>query len=276
MKAARFDYARPASASEAAGMLQKCAGMGKVLGGGQSLGPMMNLRLAQPELLVDVRMIAALKTCVVERDAIVLGAATTHAAIEDGQVQDPTQGMMPYVASGIAYRAVRNRGTLGGSLAHADPAADWINLMALLDAEYLLEGPGGIRTVSNALWMSGAFTTALAEDEVLTAVRIPKLSASARWSYYKFNRKTGEFAEAIAAFVDDRERGVQRAIIGATDGTPHVIADASPLINGWDAAFADAQLQLAGLTPDTYEYQIHAVALRRAAARMASKNGDVA
>ncbi len=115
MKAARFDYFRPESASEAADMLQKSNGMCRVLGG-QSLGPMMNLRLAQPALLVDVHMITALKTCVVEQYAVILGAATTHAAIEDGQVQDPAQGMMAYVASGIAYRAVRNCGTLGGSL----------------------------------------------------------------------------------------------------------------------------------------------------------------
>lgn len=268
MKAARFDYIRADSAPDAALLLQKSAGMGKVIGGGQSLGPMMNLRLAQPEMLVDVRRVAALNTCVAEPGFVVLGAAITHAAIEDGLVLDPAQGMMAEVASGIAYRAVRNRGTLGGSLAHADPAADWINLMALLDAQYLLQGPAGERRVSSSDWMSGAFTTALAEDEILTAVRIPVLSSTARWSYYKFNRKTGEFAEAIAAFVDDRQRGVRRALIGATDGTPHVIADASALIDGWDASFADAELQAAGLVPDSYEYRIHAVALRRAASRL--------
>ena len=273
MKSACFEYVRAGSASDATLLLQKSAGMGKVIGGGQSLGPMMNLRLAQPELLVDVRTIAALHTCVIEPDAVVLGAATTHAAIEDGLVRDPAQGMMAYVASGIAYRAVRNRGTLGGSLAHADPAADWINLMAILDAEYLLQGPSSQRTVTSENWMLGAFTTALAEDEVLTAVRIPALLPGTRWSYYKVNRKAGEFADAIAAFIDDPERGVRRALIGATDGAPHVITDASPLINGWDDAFADGELQAAGLVPDTYEYQIHAVALRRAALRLTTKDG---
>ena len=274
MKAAHFDYARPALIAEAVTLLQDSAGLGKILGGGQSLGPMMNLRLVQPELLVDIRAIAALKDCTVGTDVVTLGAAITHAAIEDGQIPDPTQGMLAYVASNIAYRAIRNRGTLGGSLAHADPAADWVNLMALLDAQYLLHGPSGMRTVDNAHWMDGAFTTALAEDDILTAVRIPVLSTEARWSYYKFNRKTGEFAEAIAAFIDDPKRGVRRGLIGATDGTPHVIADASPLIDGWDQAFADAQLQAAGLVPATYEYQIHAVALRRAALRLTVKNGD--
>lgn len=276
MKAARFDYARPISVADAAGLLLKSAGMGKVIGGGQSLGPMMNLRLAQPELLVDVHAIETLKTCACDANWVLLGAAITHAAIEDRQVPDPTLGMMAYVASGIAYRAVRNRGTLGGSLAHADPAADWINLLALLDAEYLLEGPAGSRTVAAANWMLGAFTTALAEDEILTAVRIPIFSEGTRWSYYKFNRKTGEFAEAIAAFFDDPKRGVKRAVIGATDGAPYVIVDASPLIDGWDSRFADEQLQAAGLTPGTYEYKIHGVALRRAASRLGSSNGEFA
>ena len=265
MKAAQYDYARPAGCDEAISLLQQNAGMGKVLGGGQSLGPMMNLRLAQPELLVDVRGIAVLRACDERPDAVTLGAAVTHADIEDGRVPDPSRGLMPYVAAGIAYRAVRNRGTLGGSLAHADPAADWINLMALLDAQYLLEGPSGRRTVAGAGWMAGAFTTALAEDELLTAVRIARLSPSARWSYYKFNRKTGEFAEAIGAFVDDPAQGVRRGLIGATDGAPYVIEDAAPLLDGWDATYAATHLEAAGLQPNSYEYQVHEVALRRAA-----------
>jgi carbon-monoxide dehydrogenase medium subunit len=265
MKAARFDYARPTTCIEAAGLLQRSAGTAKVISGGQSLGAMMNLRLAQPELLVDVRAIDALRSCVVEAAAVTLGANTTHAEIEDGRVTDPTAGLMPHVASGIAYRAVRNRGTLGGSLAHADPAADWVNLMALLDARYELEGLGGARTVGTADWMSGAFTTALREDEILTAVRIPTLSPAARWSYFKVNRKPGEFAEAIAALIDDPPRGVRRGLIGATDGVPHVFA-AGPLIDHWDDALADAHLTAAGLSPDTYEYRIHRTALARAVA----------
>ena len=274
MKAAKFDYARPAACNEATSLLQQSEGLGKVLGGGQSLGPMMNLRLAQPSLLVDVRGIAALRECDAQPDAVTLGAAVTHADIEDGRVPDPTRGLMPYVAAGIAYRAVRNRGTLGGSLAHADPAADWVNLMALLDAQFFVEGPQGRRTVAAAHWMVGAFTTALAEDEVLTAVRIATLSPSARWSYYKFNRKAGEFAEAIGAFVDDPAGGVRRGLIGATDGVPHVLTDASPLLGGWDASFAAQQLQAAGLQPGTYEYRVHEVALRRAAAHILKQRSE--
>lgn len=271
MKAARFDYSRPTSCIEAASLLRESAGRGKVVSGGQSLGAMMNLRLAQPELLVDVRAIEALYGCTVAADAVILGANTTHAAIEDGRVSDPTGGLIRYVAGGIAYRAVRNRGTLGGSLAHADPAADWVNLMALLEAQYRLEGPDGARTVRAADWMSGAFSTALREDEILTAVRIPALSPTSRWSYYKVNRKAGEFAQAIAALIDDPLRGVRRGLIGATDGIPYVFA-AAQLIDRWDEALALAHLTAAGLTPDTYEYRIHATALRRAVARLSEKS----
>ena len=117
MKAAAFEYERPRSCAEAARLLHQSAGRGKVISGGQSLGAMMNLRLAQPELLVDVRAIDALQRCEIEADWVWLGANTTHAAIEDGRVTDPTGGLMRQVAAGIAYRAVRNRGTLGGSLA---------------------------------------------------------------------------------------------------------------------------------------------------------------
>jgi len=273
MKAARFDYVRPTDCREAIALYQQSAGMGKYLAGGQSLGPMMNLRLVQPELLVDLGGIGALLECRVNGEFTVLGALTTHAAIEDGLVPDPTRGMMPWVASSIAYRAIRNRGTVGGSLAHADSAADWVNLMAALDVQYLVESPEGTRTISQADWMMGTFTTALREDEILTGVRIPALTVSARWSYYKFNRKTGEFAEAIAAFVDDPERHVRRGLIGAIDGSPYVINDATPLLDGWDEAFAHEQLIAAGMKPDTYEYRIHAVALARAARTLTKPYG---
>lgn len=265
MKAAPFEYRRPASVAEAVQWLADSDGMGKVSAGSQSLGPMMNLRLAQPELLVDLRALAELARAEEDSGSVTLGAGVTHAAIEDGRVPDPSAGMMPRVARGIAYRAVRNRGTLGGSLAHADPAADWVNVMAVLDAEILVQGVSGARVVRAGEFMLGTFTTVLEEDEIIRAVRIARLSATARWSYYKFNRKTGEFAEAIAAFVDDPARGVRRGIIGALDGAPLVIEDAGALIDGWDESFALRALEQASLEPGSYEHQVHRVALQRAA-----------
>jgi carbon-monoxide dehydrogenase medium subunit len=268
VKAARFDYMKAATCAEALSILAQSNGMGKLVAGCQSLGPMLNLRLAQPELLVDITGIAELTLVQREPAAIVLGACIRHATIEDVRVPDVTCGMMPFVARGIAYRAVRNRGTLGGSLAHADPAADWVSLMALLDAQYLVAGPAGKRTVGCADWMQGAFNTTLASDEILTGIRIPELSVSARWSYHKFNRKPGEFAQAIAAFIDDPERGVRRGVVGATNGAPHVVHDATMLLDAWNPDAAASELLTAGLLPGSYEYHVHAVTLKRAAAEL--------
>jgi carbon-monoxide dehydrogenase medium subunit len=268
MKAAVFDYEKPQHSEDAVRLVAASGGIGKYVAGSQSLGPMMNLRFAQPELLVDVRGIAALRECHDEGTHGVLGAGITHAQIEDRVVDDYTQGLMAYVARGIAYRAVRNRGTLGGSLAHADPAADWINVMSGLDAEFLIAGPQGARTVKSADWMIGAFTTALEPEDMLTGVRIRKLSASARWSYYKFNRKPGEFAEAIALVIDDAAAGVCRALIGALDGAPHLIADARALVADASAAALEPHLLDAGLEAGSYEYQVHRVALERAIAAL--------
>jgi len=275
MKAAIYDYAKPLSCDEAIALIGPTGGMGKFVSGSQSLGPMMNLRLAQPEMLVDLRGIAALRACRIDGEIVTLGACITHAEIEDGKIDTGTRGLMPYVARGIAYRAVRNRGTLGGSLAHADPAADWINTMCALDAQFLVAGPGGIRVVAGADWMAGSFTTALEADEILTGVRFARLSPTARWSYYKFNRKPGEFAEAIAVFIDDAARGVCRAVIGAIDAPPFAIDDARELLRDADpdTACFDAHLEAAGIEAGSYEFEVHRVALVRAAAAIRKLDG---
>ncbi|AXF16843.1 FAD binding domain-containing protein [Paraburkholderia caledonica] len=276
MKAAAYDYARPLACDEAIALVAPTGGMGKFVSGSQSLGPMMNLRLAQPEMLVDLRGIAALRACRTEGEAVELGACITHAEIEDGKIETGTRGLMEYVAQGIAYRAVRNRGTLGGSLAHADPAADWINTMCALNAQYLVTGPTGARVIESGEWMAGAFTTALEPDEILTGVRFTRLSPTARWSYYKFNRKPGEFAEAIAVFIDDAARGVCRAVIGAIDAPPYAIDDARGLLHDADPRTScfDAHLEAAGIEAGSYEHEVHRVALVRAAGIIRNQNGN--
>ncbi len=269
MKAPRFDYDRPRSLDAAIRRLADGGDGAKLIAGGQSLGPILNFRLAQPELLVDVRGLPELALVRDEGDAVFLGACTTHAAIEDCLVPDPTRGMLSAVARTVAYRAVRNRGTLGGSLAHADPAADWVNVMALLDAEIVAQGPAGERRIRAAEFVRGPLTTTLAADEIITGVRIHKLAGGARWGHCKFNRKPGEFAEAIGAIVHDPERGVARALIGAIGDAPFVVADARPFADGFDPAAAEAALDAAGLKADGYERQIHFVALKRAVAQSA-------
>lgn len=220
MKAAAFDYLRPRDVGEALNALR--APDAKPIAGGQSLGPMLNLRLARPKLLVDVSKIESLRQIKDEGDAWRVGAAVTHAELEDR----PLAGCEPLasVARVVAYRAVRNRGTVGGSLAHADPAADWPLVFAALDAVVRVIGASGTREIKADAFMTAAFTTQLADDEIVESIRVPKLGAGARWGYYKFCRKTGEFPEAAAALLLDPQRRVARLFAGALDRAPQPLA----------------------------------------------------
>jgi carbon-monoxide dehydrogenase medium subunit len=130
------------------------------------------------------------------------------------------------VASRIAYRAVRNRATIGGSVCHADPAADWVPALCALEAECVISGPQGARRLAIEEFVTGAFENALAPGELLRGIRIPRLSSRGRWGYNKLCRKAGEFALAIGAVLDDCERGRFRAVIGATRGRPIIVTDA--------------------------------------------------
>ena len=264
MKPVAFDYARPASVAEA---LQMLAGNveAKVLAGGQTLGPMLNLRLAQPALLIDITRIPELAAVSEDAEAITIGATVTHAAIEDGRVLDPTGGFLARVARGIAYRAVRTRGTIGGSLAHADPAADWLSCLAALGAEVVIAGPSGTRRVVLARFVRGALETELAETELLSAVRIPRFSRTARFGFHKICRKTGEFADAIGVVAHDPARQRTRLVASTAGGGP-IIVEEVPLHGTRPPDVADLQLRLvqAGLSGDAYDLRLHATAVRRA------------
>lgn len=216
MKAAVFDYVRPRDVGEALSALK--AADAKPIAGGQSLGPMLNLRLARPKLLVDVSRIESLRKIEDEGDAWRIGASITHAELEDR----PLAGCQPLskVARVVAYRAVRNRGTVGGSLAHADPAADWPLVLSALDAAVRVIGPSGTREIKADAFMTAAFTTQLRDDEIVESIRVPKLGPGARWGYYKFCRKTGEFPEAAAALLLDPHRRMARLFAGALDRPP--------------------------------------------------------
>ena len=207
MKPIAFNYERATSIEDAVNLLSEQNVFAKIIAGSQSLGPMLNLRIAQPELLIDITSIRELTDVASTQDHLDLGACITHADIEDGRVPDPSKGLLPYVAGTIAYRAVRNRGTIGGSLAHGDPAADWVSIFPLLDAEVVVSSRRGKRTVAAADLLVSSFTTVLAQDELIETVRVPKLSDRARWGVYKINQKAGEFAHAIAGVLHDPERG---------------------------------------------------------------------
>ena len=264
MKPVAFDYARPASIAQALQMLGRTPDA-KVLAGGPTLGPMLNLRLAQPALLVDITRIPELAAVSEGADAITIGATVTHAAIEDGRVSDPTGGFLARVARGIAHRAVRTRGTIGGSLAHADPAADWLSCLAALGADVLIAGPSGSRRVALTGFVRGALETELVETELLTAVRIPKFSREARFGFHKICRKTGEFADAIGVAAHDPARHLTRLVASTATGGPVVVEDLT-LDRARAPEVGDLQLRLmqAGLSGDAYDLKLHATAVRRA------------
>ena len=267
MKPAPFEYVRPQTVGEAVRLLAATPDA-KILAGGQTLGPMLNLRLAQPPVLVDIGRIPELAAVTEDRDAITIGATVTHAAIEDGRISDPTGGFLAQVARGIAYRAVRTRGTIGGSLAHADPAADWLSALTALGAEVAIAGERSSRRVPLAAFVRGAMDTELAPDELLVGIRVPRFSRQARFGFHKICRKTGEFAEAIGVVVEDPERSFRSLVAGATGGRPLAIgmtAEAGP--KGLTIAQARRLLELNGFSGDRYELQLHAVALKNACAK---------
>lgn len=272
MKPARFAYARPRDLAAALDLVAGEHGSIKVIAGGQSIGPMLNLRLVEPDLVVDIAGVPELRQAALHGDTLVLGACVTHADIEDGRVPDVTGGAMARVASAIAYRAVRNRGTVGGSLVHADPAADWVTALSVLDAEVELAFREGRRRLPLADFLVGALDVALRPGELLVAVRVPAVPREARWGYVKHCRKVGEFAHAIGCVLLDPVAGQGRAVIGAVEAPPVVIADARPLFGGWigsdflsrfDPAVADAALIDAGMT-DAVDRHVHVTVLRRA------------
>jgi carbon-monoxide dehydrogenase medium subunit len=273
MKPVAFDYERPVTLDDASRLLAQKDILAKAVAGSQSLGPMLNLRLAQPDLLVDISAIPELRAVTETRDHLELGACVTHADIEDGRAPDPAKGLLRHVAGQIAYRAVRNRGTIGGSLAHADPAADWISVLSLLGAEATIASRDGRRRVAVADLMVSSFTTVLRPDELIRTVRIPRLSERASWGYWKFSQKAGEFAHAIAAVVHDPERSSFRAVMGAIETTPIVVADATALFGGpfgpdlarrSDERAALALLDAKGVS-DEYTRRLVLVGLKRAA-----------
>jgi carbon-monoxide dehydrogenase medium subunit len=269
MKPVAFDYARPASVAEAARMLAASPGA-KVLAGGQTLGPMLNLRLAQPALLVDITRIPELAAVSEDAGSVTIGATVTHAAVEDGRVADPTGGFLARVARGIAYRAVRNRGTIGGSLAHADPAADWLSCLSALGADVTIAGVARTRGVRLAAFVRGAMETELAGDELLVAVRILKFSRAARFGFHKICRKTGEFADAIGVAVHDPDRQISTLAASTGVGAP-VVIDARDLrldrMQVPDTANLQRRLVDAGLAGDAYDLKLHTIAVRRAIAQ---------
>ena len=200
MFAAEFEYRKAGSVAEAVQLLSDHP-EARLLAGGHSLIPLMRFRLARPEMLIDIGGIAELKGIAVSGDTISIGALATHAEIAAAPEVRQANGLLAEAAGGIGDPAVRNRGTIGGNLAHADPASDWATVLTALGATVTAQGPGGSRTIAAADLIEDAFVTALAEDELITAVSVPALAANQRAEYAKMAHPASFYAVVGGAVV---------------------------------------------------------------------------
>lgn len=267
MKPAAFDYVRPQDLDEALHALAGATDDVMLLAGGQSLLPLLGLRVSAPDRLVDIGRLDALRQVEDLGASVTIGAAVTHAEIEDGLVPDPGRGLMRRIAKRIAYRAVRNQGTIGGSVAMADPAADWPVCLIALEADAQVAGPRGRRTLPVAELIQDIYTTTLARDEIIVAFAIRRLDAAARTGVAKVARKTGAFAMSLAVAVTHDGARDPRVVLGGAGGRALRLQAASQAMRQGapDAGLRDAVLRdLAGIDGlDDYSLRLHsAVALR--------------
>jgi carbon-monoxide dehydrogenase medium subunit len=232
MKPAPFAYHRATSIEDAVAQLAVTDALVRPLAGGQSLVPMLNLRLAPVDKLVDLTRVEALKRVEQNADGVRYGALLTHAAFEDRLVPDVSNGLMPFVGSQIAYRAVRTRGTIGGAIALADPAADWLTTIIALESSIALVGPRGRRMLAATEFVIGPYMTALDDGEIIEAIVVPRRPNTERWGHYKMARKTGEYAESMAIALIDKSLGTARLVVGAADGAPLMLEKSAREISG--------------------------------------------
>ena len=245
---AQFDYVAPTTLAEAITALGEAGEDAKILAGGQSLIPVLRLRLAFPSTLIDLSKVSELRGVCEDGDALVIGAMTKHADVMANPLVLQHAALLAEATSTVADPAVRHRGTFGGALAHADPAGDLAAVALALDAELVAEGPGGRRSIAAKDFFRDYLETALSPDEILTAVRIPKLTGDWGVRYEKFNRvaqawaivgvatavrmEGGATAEARIGLTNMgstpvRPHSVEAALVGATTRDQVVLASAS-------------------------------------------------
>jgi aerobic carbon-monoxide dehydrogenase medium subunit len=258
----RVHVPRPTSLDEAIGLLAK-NGDTRPLAGGHSLLPMMKLRLAEPQAIVDIGRIAGLDGIEVDGDELRIGAMATHASVAASEVVRSRCRVLATTAEGIGDRQVRNRGTIGGSLAHADPGADYPTVVTALGATIVVQGPGGEREIAADDFFTGVFTTALEQGELVTEVRVPAVERAA---YVKHRHPASGYAVAAVACVlrDDEAR----LVVGGVTGMPVRVSEAEQVLIGIApvdeekiaSVAADVPAALSGAIGDKYasaEYRIH-------------------
>jgi carbon-monoxide dehydrogenase medium subunit len=246
MKPPPFDYACPATLAEAVALLASREDA-KPIAGGQSLMPMLAFRMAQPSLLVDLRKLPDLDRIIIGDDGVRLGAMVRWRDIEDDVRLRSAHPLLAAAVPHVAHYQIRNRGTVGGSLAHADPAAEMPGIALTCDAEISVAGANGPRVIRAQDFFLGPLMTALAPDEIIIEVRLPAWPARRRWGFREFSRRRGDFALAgVALFYDEDEDGKaangHAGAIGVAD-TPVRLTAAEAVLNGRtvdDATIADA------------------------------------
>jgi carbon-monoxide dehydrogenase medium subunit len=198
-----FEYVRPTSVEEAVAALVEHGDDAKILAGGHSLLPLMKLRLAMPAVLIDISRIPGLSYVRVDGDEVAIGAGTRHHELEQDEVAAAEVPLLPYVASQVGDPQVRHRGTIGGTVAHSDPASDLPTALLALGGTVVVQGPSGRRDIPITEFWLGFFETALAEDELIVEIRVPR-TGSAGWAYEKFTRRANDWPIVAAAAVDGR------------------------------------------------------------------------
>ena len=235
MKLPPFDYACPTTLPEAIALLASHDDA-KPIAGGQSLVPMLAFRLAQPTLLVDLRKLADLRGIRISDAGVTLGAMVRWRDIEDDERLETAHPLLKAAIAHVAHYQIRNRGTVGGSIAHADPAAEMPGIAITCDAEIAVVGKSGAHVIQAADFFQGALTTALTSDEIIVEIRLPAWPAGRRWGFQEFARRRGDFAMAAAAvFYDQDARGKARnahvGVIGVGD-RPLRLTAVEDVLNG--------------------------------------------
>jgi len=265
---APFEYRRADSVDEA---IQALSGEpdAKLLAGGHSLLPLMKLRLARPSLLVDISRLSDQKYIKEDGDAVAIGALTRHHDVANSEVLQELCPIVSYAAGEIGDPQVRHVGTIGGSVAHADPASDMPTVLVALGAEMVVRGPGGVRKVAAGEFFKGLFEPDLATDEVLTEIRVPK-TASRGWSYLKFHRRAQDWALVGVAALAQNGSGPSVALTNMAHRPMRATGVEEALAGGADPAAA-SQRAAEGTSPPTdafasaeYRQELVKVLVRRA------------
>jgi len=277
MKPAPFDYVKPASVADASAALRSHGTNTAAIAGGQSLLPMLSLRVAQPDLLVDLGGLDELEETSETPQTIRIGALTTHAAIEDGKFAEAFGGMMQKVAAKISYRAVRNHGTVGGSVALADPAADWPGCLMALGAKVRISAGNGVRAEPIEDFVQGQYATTLNPGEIIVGFDIPRPDPRMRWGVCKVVRKSGAFASSIAFAVEQGRGGPVSVVLAAAATRPRALPAVAQQIKAGkksaDELRAAIAADMAEHAPqdDAYLVRLHTSTVLRAVQEMLSR-----